>query len=494
MRSYLKNFISSFNYVSILYVFLWSFCIASRFASLGNPLIDVDEGFYLFVGGQILQGAVPFVDIWDRKPLGLFLLYSFFHLFGPYRILAYQIGATLCVGFTSMIVMKMAMAISSPFGAFLAALLYISCLNIAGGEGGQSPVFYNLLVAFSMYLIFKNVVEKKGRQPDIQKTAYAVMLIMGISIQIKYTTLFEGIFSGLFLLFALYQKTKSIRFLSLQAVIWICIACSPTIGVAVVYMMAGHGQEWWFANIASIFHRGQRNHALVRHQAAKMLEFTLPLLVSIPFRRIFCLDMTKQQKLCGRFFDLWTFSALSGVAVFGSWYTHYALPLFTPLTIVSAAYWNRSAGKIWMLLLLGYMTFKGQTTIIKHQNSRGNKIIFQNILSNMSKNKGCLFIYSGSPIFYDFANFCKMTTHPFPGHFHEYIERSSTGMDPLIEIQHILNQKPMYILSREPAIEGENMQVRQLLYQSLSSYYYPAYRVALRDNSIVVYKLTGSPK
>ena len=317
---------------------------------------------------------------------------------------------------------------------------------------------------------------------------------MGISMQIKYTTLFEGIFSGLFLLFALYQKTKSIRVLSLQAVIWICIACLPTIVVAVVYMMAGHGQEWWFANIASIFHRGQRNHALVRHQAAKMLEFTLPLLLSIPFRRIFCLDMTKQQKLCGRFFDLWTFSALSGVAVFGSWYTHYALPLFTPLTIVSAAYWNRRAGKIWMLLLLGYMTFKGQTTIIKHQNSRGNKIVFQNILSNMSNNKGCLFIYSGSPVFYDFANFCKITTHPFPGHFHEYIERSSTGMDPLIEIQHILNQKPMYILSREPAIEGENMQVRQLLYQSLSSYYYPAYRVALKDNSIVVYKLTGSPK
>ncbi|MCH4090465.1 hypothetical protein [Acetobacter sp.] len=78
-------------------VSLLLFAIVSRVATFGNPLIHIDEQFYLFAGGRLLHGDLPYVQIWDRKPLGLFLLYAFFHLFGPWRFLAYQIGALLSV-------------------------------------------------------------------------------------------------------------------------------------------------------------------------------------------------------------------------------------------------------------------------------------------------------------------------------------------------------------------------------------------------------------
>ena len=79
------------------------FSIITRFLALGNPIIGVDEGFYLFTGGQLLHGAIPFVDIWDRKPLGLFILYAFFHLFGPYRVWAFEIGALISVWLTGVV-------------------------------------------------------------------------------------------------------------------------------------------------------------------------------------------------------------------------------------------------------------------------------------------------------------------------------------------------------------------------------------------------------
>ena len=47
-----------------------------RGATLGYPIIHIDEQFYLLVGDRMLHGAVPFVDIWDRKPIGLFLIYA----------------------------------------------------------------------------------------------------------------------------------------------------------------------------------------------------------------------------------------------------------------------------------------------------------------------------------------------------------------------------------------------------------------------------------
>jgi hypothetical protein len=35
----------------------------------GNPDVDFDEPFYLLVGDRMLHGAIPYVDIWDRKPI-----------------------------------------------------------------------------------------------------------------------------------------------------------------------------------------------------------------------------------------------------------------------------------------------------------------------------------------------------------------------------------------------------------------------------------------
>lgn len=43
---------------------------------LGDPLFHADEQFYLLMGDQLWHGVLPYVDLWDRKPLGLFLIYA----------------------------------------------------------------------------------------------------------------------------------------------------------------------------------------------------------------------------------------------------------------------------------------------------------------------------------------------------------------------------------------------------------------------------------
>ncbi len=39
-----------------------------RGPTFGYPLLHIDEQFYLLVGDRMLHGALPYVDIWDRKP------------------------------------------------------------------------------------------------------------------------------------------------------------------------------------------------------------------------------------------------------------------------------------------------------------------------------------------------------------------------------------------------------------------------------------------
>ena len=54
---------------------LTAVAVAARAGTFGNPNIHVDEQFYLYVARRMLEGARPFVDVWYRKPIGLFALY-----------------------------------------------------------------------------------------------------------------------------------------------------------------------------------------------------------------------------------------------------------------------------------------------------------------------------------------------------------------------------------------------------------------------------------
>ena len=78
--------------------------VALRMWDFGNPVVHVDEQYYLLVGDRMLQGDIPYIDIWDRKPVGLFLLFAGIRLLPGDGILAYQIVATLFAAGTAWMV------------------------------------------------------------------------------------------------------------------------------------------------------------------------------------------------------------------------------------------------------------------------------------------------------------------------------------------------------------------------------------------------------
>ena len=83
--------------------------IAVRAIAFGNPVVHVDEEFYFVTAQRMLEGAVPYVDIWDRKPIGLFLIYLPAAAFGvPLGIWVYQLMALTSVVLTAMLIARLA--------------------------------------------------------------------------------------------------------------------------------------------------------------------------------------------------------------------------------------------------------------------------------------------------------------------------------------------------------------------------------------------------
>ena len=481
-------------------VALLLFAILCRAATFGNPLIHIDEEFYMFTGGRLLHGDLPYVQIWDRKPFGLFLLYAFFHLFGPWRFWAYQVGALLSVWGTSLVLMRMAGTIASRNGAFLAALLYIAWLNLAGGEGGQSPVFYNFLMIAAMSLVLFRLVLSNPSEKVLRNTGCQAMLLVGLALQIKYSAVFEGMFLGVYLLWCHWRAGSRISAIVMDGLLWCLLALVPTLSIAVAYYAGGYGHEWLFANVNSIFLRGARTAATLKENEARLLLLTTPLLVLGCVGCGYRLKFTVTEAPTVRAFDfliLWGVCACIGVIVFGGWHTHYALPLFPPLTLLCAPLWDiPKGGRIASVLLLLCGLIMGQKDIHKHEKQHGNKAILAQMIQTMSQPKGCTFVYQGPVILYDVLPWCALTNHPFPGHFNEFAERQATGMDPHAELDHILAASPLYVVTEEPAWSEENLSVRSQLYAVLRSRYHEAYRrrQSKENTFLVVYKLNdGKP-
>lgn len=483
MPSFCRKFRSS-------YLLLFIVALASRWWVLGNPFIFFDEEFYLFTGGRMLHGALPYVDIWDRKPVGIFLIYELFHLLGPYRIWAYQIGALLSAWGTSVLCMKISRYIAPPTGSFIAGCLYLLWTAGAQGCGGQTPIFYNLLITSSIFILIKYLNSKPSQ--SILKVGISIMILFGVSLQIKPTVIFEGIYVGLYLLWLSKNEGATFRTLIARSCIWCGTALIPTALVIIFYAIIGHFTEWWFANVTSIFLKTSPSTSLAYiWRMAHWWVVMFAILVSIFFLRFLFTQQPPQQTRCSIFLSGWACAAFIGFTLFGAFSKHYALPLFAPFFINSAPLWRVTTGRIWICLLLLWgiqRTYAGEKKVYRS----GDTTTLHTITSLLSTPQGCVFNYSGPDIILDAVPYCHLTRFPFSAHLSSENEKNALGINPIQEMKNIIAQKPTYIISSEDRANnsGTNISTQTILDSETSKHYIEIYRHKNDDtyDNIIIFR------
>ena len=194
--------------------------LALRSYTFGDPNLFIDEAFYFAAGNAMHQGALPYVDVWDRKPFGLFALYYLIAGISTAPI-AYQLAAALFAALTAWIVGRIVALWSDWLGAVGAGIAYLFLLSAFQGFGGQTPVFYNLFIALAAWLVIRSAPAlRSGKVPGAVPLA---MLSAGIAITIKTTALFEAVFLGLYAVSAL-PRPQWLK----QGFLWALIGAPPT--------------------------------------------------------------------------------------------------------------------------------------------------------------------------------------------------------------------------------------------------------------------------
>ena len=114
-------------------------------------------------------------------------------------------------------------------------MLYILWLDLADGQGGQSPVFYNLLMVGAASLVAR--IDPRHRRGD----GIAAMALVGLALQVKYTVMFEGVWIGVWLMWDEHRRTRSIGQAAGYGAVLCLVALVPTLVATGIYVAIGQG-------------------------------------------------------------------------------------------------------------------------------------------------------------------------------------------------------------------------------------------------------------
>ena len=471
------------------FLILAAFTLLTRGWILGDPVVNIDEQFYLMVGDRMLHGSLPYVDIWDRKPVGLFLIYALACRVFANPVIGYQLMAAISVILTSWMLFAMARRATSFWPALAGGASYPAWLLVFGGIGGQSPVFYNLPMALAAAWTLRLVVQPESRRFAWQ--GCAIMVLCGLAIQIKYTALFEGIFFGLTLLWLGWQRGGSLFVMAGNAMIWMLSAVLPTLAALGVYAAMGHGQAFIQANFLSALADAKFFlEAFIRLAALTFGVFPLLLCVGIVWRRRG--DMPGPTPGAAMWLLAWAGASYAGILAYGVWYDHYLLPLLLPLSVLAGvAIGNVTWRRRLTALVVGLGLVGGTARAVVDVGINGNARQLGQLtaLVRPGLGRGCLYVNEDIAALYQVTRSCLPTRFVFPQHLMLGVYQQALGIDQLGELRRVLASRPGAIVSSKDPDTYTRPDSRQLLENFLKRDYRLAGTAVVGETGYAVYLL-----
>lgn len=455
---HVRDWLSGRRAALIVPLLLLAFTLIARAGSLGDPDYHVDETFYLLVGDAMRHGAVPYVDIWDRKPPGLFVF--FWLLAGISRsVLVFQIAAILFTTATATLIAWIARRWASPHGALFAGLVYVAWLQPLLGGGGQAPVFYNLFVVAAVALLVRDVA--RGRPTVSLPDAVAAALLCGIAVSFKPTAVVEGTFVVLAFTLCQWQRTRAVPATVRLFVAMGTAAALPTLAGFAWFWAQGQFGAFWQATVVSNFLKARANPELFGRTVRFLLLLSLPL-TSVALLGHLRGRRESPDRAFAALMLCWVGAAIGGFLAVPNFYSHYALAL-VPVLAVSAAPMlaHGRLGRIITLLICFWALYYGQsfdlTKGVASQERFGRAV--RVIRDNMPN--GTLHVFDGPPWLYTASGGRWQTRFVFPEHLSMGTEARAIGVDPVAETARVLATRPdVIVLTSTPKPDANRATTR----------------------------------
>jgi len=320
------------SYVFFAYiVFLVFFFLILRLPSLIEPYWYGDEGIYAGVASQILQGKKLYVDVWDHKPPGIFIIYTIIGHFSRLFSIDYQFLFRLVNLFFGGITLLIGVWISKLLhNKFITGLVGIFLLFLIGTPYLEANVFnaeniFILFTALAYFIFYKNTYKNKNFSPKI---AFFIGLLFGLAIFVKIQPLFE--MAGLILLAIVIGIKNKINLSKIFRYVFFIFFVSmlPIIISFIYYLVQGNVDQFIFSNFT--FNLFYASGSRLQGSLSLFTKFFILVFITLGGIFLFFLKRIDHKFL---FVFIWVVFAVLGSSLSSRTYAHYLLQLVVPITM-----------------------------------------------------------------------------------------------------------------------------------------------------------------
>ena len=431
------------------FVLLLGIALLFRGATFGEWNYDTDEQFYALVGRRLLAGATLYVDIWDRKPPALYLVYAAIAAVSK-SVLAFQLAATLSAVLGAYGIARIAQRFVAAGAALMAATVYLALLGRFGGASGQAPVWYTTLMILAAWAIMSRL--DLLRQGRIDATIAAGMAAAGLAVAFKQSAAFECGFFGLFIAVQLALARAGLARALVQVAFLATLALLPMAATFAWYWHIGHLPELWQALVTSNFARIYEGPWGRVYRLGVLLGLLgMPIVFAI--MGWLALDRAERRDSRRVFVACWGLVAIFAVAVFPNIFYHYAIPILPPLCILCAVLFERrTIGPIAGVAMLAVGLFYGNTlnlTTRTRAHAAGPALV--DYVRAETPNKRLL-VWGIPNYLYVLTDAVPPSRLAFPPHLYEGAESGVSGIDEVQEMRRIIAGRPETIVVQDPIV------------------------------------------
>lgn len=300
-------------------------------------VINHDESTYILISKQLLGGDLYFVDVIDTKPVGIFLIYAFFHKVFLGSIFLMRLGAAIFLAFTAYWLYRARLVFDGDERAAVAGgtvYLFLTSIFTFFGVSPNTETFFVGFTALALWVMFSS------------KYWYQYLgagLILGIGFIIKYVVLFDGIAFGVFLVLDKWLTKKPLWEGLVNAILMAAGAAIPILGVMGYYASIGHLDEFWFYTFDS-----SGRYPITRSFDVYVVYVTDFFLRFLPITVFFVLTLISKSiaarlKLFG---GLWALMILIVVLIPGKKFGHYFIQFMLPFSFVAGTVWGMAKSEL----------------------------------------------------------------------------------------------------------------------------------------------------
>jgi 4-amino-4-deoxy-L-arabinose transferase-like glycosyltransferase len=455
--------------------------LATRGIWFGDPVAEFDEQLYSLVGWRMTQGDLPYVDLWDRKPFGLFAIFAAAHwLFGPEPI-AYQVLASLFAFAGAVLVYALSRDLADRATATVAGALYAMFMALYGSQSGQSEVFFMPLVLAMLWLV------RDWRRPDATRRALWAMALGGLALQVKYTVLPQCLFLGGFALYGRWRSGASVAGLLKLSALFALLGLLPTIAVAAFYATIGQFDAFWFANFVSFFERAPSEAGRMH---PKLLVGAIPLAIPtlLGLYAAFRLNPPRDWRTYALYAG-WALSVAASILLPATTYLYYLAAFAPAAVLLSLPLLDRTSRARWvpaLLLIAGVLWLLGLPSRFEHSlaERRTEQRLSDALAAYVGAERDCLYVFDGPAVLYRTTGSCLPTKYIYPDHLNNALERGSLGVSQPAEIRRILAAQPGAIVTADKPVTEQCGECLELVKTAVAADYRALTSAALHGRMI----------